>query len=390
MFRKYLLVFPTLILLLAACTVTSISEKTPAAIQLDEAFLDIDWYLIDMQTSGASYLMAGTHPPASLNFSLDDNPNGGGKMAAGHGGCNAFGLVYQPKTPTSASFDAIISTEVACLGSIEQEVHFFNLLQGDEVRFEIIDEQLLLHAKSGDIIVFSQKSPPIATLLSLQNSSGVAFENVSVHLPNETIAFGSLAAGAITDYRSVHAVFNSAELNLTIADQHFTIPSTRPTDEFPLNGGKFTYLLTLTDGTPALTLKPYQPIIDHGTPQIAIDPILAQLPATTSITFMGTNTIFDEIIKFHISEQWELKFDNEVVRVYTFNTLDLAQQAADSISPDGASFIGPQNSIFIDTTGTTPRYWLQEQHLIYYDQSDTTLLQHLNTAFGTPFINASN
>lgn len=78
--------------------------------------------------------------------------------------------------------------------------------------------------------------------IRVQNLTGLDFSNVTVM----TNTFGSVKAGALTEYRSVPAIFEEVSVYTSQADGHFMNHRFMGGANSRLASGRYTYILKLT------------------------------------------------------------------------------------------------------------------------------------------------
>jgi heat shock protein HslJ len=83
-----------------------------------------------------------------------------GGQAGGSGGCNSYGSQYQVQDGT-ISFDAIITTEMACLdeGVMDQEQRYYQALQAAGT-YELAGDQLKITSGDGQVVLNFVRSQP--------------------------------------------------------------------------------------------------------------------------------------------------------------------------------------------------------------------------------------
>lgn len=398
MFRRYMLLIP-LLTLLFACTPTpgdggiSVTREPQGGgnHEMDEAVLGKNWYLAEMKIDGQIIQAVGSNTPTFIRFSSDEHLNGEGYLVHGNGGCNEFGGGYMGISGKIILKD-VANTEMACPGMLEQEVHFFDLLYSGELRYELVGQQLLLHADAGGLLTFGQVEPETAVIISLRNVSEVDFSNVIISFPNRTQSYGDLPSGALSDAHEVGFAYRYAGVEVTINGEPFGLMPIDYMGEVPLRSGKYTYLLDFSDGDLRISLEEYNPIINRGEPQFDVDSIAVQLQSDPPV-FTGQDSLFNELFQSDISDTWELNLNGENVTLYAFADASQAELAASTISPDGSLFTAPDGGPTIQVdfmVGTIPRYWLQNSTLIQYSDNDEETLHLLDGAFGERVVDAAN
>ncbi len=80
-------------------------------------------------------------------------------------------------------------------------------------------------------------------LLRVANESPVTFDRTFVHLPEDQVEFGALAANQVSDYVRVSAAYRYAYILVEVGDTDYVLQPIDYVGEEPLGPGKYTYAL---------------------------------------------------------------------------------------------------------------------------------------------------
>ncbi|HEV2856364.1 MAG TPA: hypothetical protein VHC97_26475 [Thermoanaerobaculia bacterium] len=94
-----------------------------------------------------------------------------------------------------------------------------------------------------------------ALQIRIANRSGQDFERVSVTLPSDTVDYGRVGNGAVTNYRRVTAAYRYALVEVTIGGKPIKFQPQDYLGEEPLRPGRYTYELRLDEDGNNLRLE---------------------------------------------------------------------------------------------------------------------------------------
>lgn len=89
---------------------------------------------------------------------------------------------------------------------------------------------------------------PDAVLLRLENGSSADFSSALVRFPEAEAGYGALAAGEASDYREFDTAYSFGFVKIEAGGNTYRIQPIDYVGEEPLENGRYTYELSLTDG----------------------------------------------------------------------------------------------------------------------------------------------
>lgn len=93
------------------------------------------------------------------------------------------------------------------------------------------------------------------TLIRIRNASTVAFEDLRVGYLSGIVEYGTLEAGEATAYRDVGKVYRYAYVSFSSGGRTWSLVPIDYVGETPLDGGRWTYEITLIPEEDALTIE---------------------------------------------------------------------------------------------------------------------------------------
>jgi hypothetical protein len=89
----------------------------------------------------------------------------------------------------------------------------------------------------------------------VRNASTIDFSSVVIGFPDQTEAYGAVAARTATDYRTVERAFRYAGVQVTLDGTSLALIPIDYVGEEELDGGSYTYELNVTDDLGSLTFR---------------------------------------------------------------------------------------------------------------------------------------
>ena len=91
--------------------------------------------------------------------------------------------------------------------------------------------------------------------IRVRNASTIDFSSVVIGFPDQTEAYGAVAAQTATDYRAVERAFRYAGVQVTLDGTSLALIPIDYVGEEELDGGSYTYELNVTEDLGSLTLR---------------------------------------------------------------------------------------------------------------------------------------
>jgi hypothetical protein len=89
-----------------------------------------------------------------------------------------------------------------------------------------------------------------AIFIRVRNASQYQFDNIVVTSPGGQNTYGTVAIGQSSDYKAFSQAYRYAQLNLAIQGQALQLLPTDYVGETPLQPGRYTYAVDVTNGNP--------------------------------------------------------------------------------------------------------------------------------------------
>ena len=107
------------------------------------------------------------------------------------------------------------------------------------------------------------------------------------------------------------------------------------------------------------------------------------------------SNVFNDLFRNDVADLWDVQVNGETIRVYVFATEDRSQAAAATVGPSGDQFTltrqdGSTVEMFREyEKECPPRYWHQDQFIVYYAGQDQATLDLMDATFGERIADAT-